>query len=404
MDSSTFTSENESLSQVETLKQQLNTYKMINADLSKKIQELKVELNAFKHENSVIKREVLEERAKAVEYRQSFTIMNTHCINFINTYVNSMQQINDNDDSLIRGIPGIGTTPKRDDENESPQNDTIVPQTERQRPPQQSARAQSHAGLHDDEDIGSNVLNTILEESVLPFTSTPIVRSKSGIPNSTPKITPINPSPTTPVIPNNMFKSPRTLNSDPVPQLIARTFSLPVNFSPNSMVTPKNRVTDVAPQVPANDSTLSNSNISQTVTDTPRLQVNPSSRRISITREDEIGYADKENETAGDDTTEQTIQHDTIKEVKSCRVALSPLKSAYLQNNNNTITESPEYESFDDDGTIGKSQDDSTLKATKSLKRKSSESGRPRRQARPDPKSLKEPSLRTKLRRSKRKI
>ena len=114
MDSSTFTSENESLSEVETLKQQLNTYKMINADLSKKIQQLKVELNAFKQENSAIKREVLEERAKAVEYRQLFTTMNAHCVHFINTYVNSMQQINEQDASLLNAIPGILASPKSD--------------------------------------------------------------------------------------------------------------------------------------------------------------------------------------------------------------------------------------------------------------------------------------------------
>ena len=41
--------------------------------------------------------------------------------------------------------------------------------------------------------------------------------------------------------------------------------------------------------------------------------------------------------------------------------------------------------------------------SSRALKRKSSETGRPRRKARPDPKTLKEPSLRTKLRRSKKK-
>lgn len=109
MDSSTFISENESLSEVETLKQQLNTYKMINADLSKKIQELKVELNVFKQENSQIKREILEERAQTIEIRNHFQVVNRHCISFINTYVNTMQAINENDESLIAGIQGINT-------------------------------------------------------------------------------------------------------------------------------------------------------------------------------------------------------------------------------------------------------------------------------------------------------
>jgi uncharacterized coiled-coil DUF342 family protein len=112
MENSTAASENESLSEVQTLKQQLNTYKLINADLSKKIQELKVELNLFRQENSEIKRQVIEERGKAVKYRQCFTTMNTQCIQFINTYVNSMQEINENNESLINAIPGIGGTPK----------------------------------------------------------------------------------------------------------------------------------------------------------------------------------------------------------------------------------------------------------------------------------------------------
>jgi len=112
MDYTSATSENESISEVETLRQQLNTYKMINADLSKKIQQLKVELSAIMHENSEVKRQMLEERAKAAEYRQFFTTMNNHCITFINTYVNSMQQINEKDDSLINNIPGMGETPR----------------------------------------------------------------------------------------------------------------------------------------------------------------------------------------------------------------------------------------------------------------------------------------------------
>lgn len=111
---STFASENESLSEVEILKQQLNTYKMINADLSKKIQDLKVELNVYKHENAKISREVLEERAKAAECRQHFQTMNRHCINFINTYVNTIQTISENDESLIAGIPGLNRTPRND--------------------------------------------------------------------------------------------------------------------------------------------------------------------------------------------------------------------------------------------------------------------------------------------------
>jgi hypothetical protein len=390
MDFSTFTSENESLSEVETLKQQLNTYKMINADLSKKIQQLKVELNGFKQENSVIRREVLDERAKAVEYRQLFTTMNSHCIHFINNYVNSMQQINENNASLIDGIPGIQTSPKSDDDQDSPQNLTVVPKIERpQRPAQNTIRSQLRVALNEDENAGSNVLNTILEESMPMFTSTPIVPNRAGTVNLTSPIPFITPSPATPVIPQNMFKSPRKENSD-----------LETPVIPKDMFkSPKNR--DLVPQVTPNDSS-SSSNASETVMETPKLQAIPSSRRFPIDSEDEIEeYPDKENETDGDDTTQQTVQHDTIKEVKSLRVALSPLKSAYLQNNNNTNTESPEYESYEDESTIGNSQ--FTENSSRALKRKSSESGRPRRKARPDPKSLKEPSLRTKLRRSKKK-
>ncbi|KAL7030486.1 hypothetical protein ACKWTF_006680 [Chironomus riparius] len=421
MDSSAFTSENESLSEVETLKQQLNTYKMINADLSKKIQQLKVELNAFKQENSVIKRQVLEERAKSVEYRQLFTTMNTHCINFINTYVNSMQQINENDASLIDAIPGILGTPKSDDDHDSPQNLTVVPQIERpQRAAQHTVRSQLRAALNEDENAGSNVLNTILEESMPIFTSTPIVPNRAVSANLGSPIPFITPSPATPIIPQNMFKSPKkgnlNLQTPVIPQSMFKSpknqdLDLATPVIPQSMFkSPKNNNTALeTPVIPQSmfKSPLNQNSVpevrphdtSETVLETPKSQAIPSTRRYPVDSEDEIA----EYQTDGEDMTEQTVQHDTIKEVKSLRVALSPLKSAYLRNNNNNNThiESPEYESYEDESTIGSSQ--FTENSSRALKRKSSESGRPRRKARPDPKSLKEPSLRTKLRRSKRK-
>jgi len=275
----------------------------------------------------------------------------------------------------------------------SPENLTIVPRIQK---PQR----------HEDDDAGCNILNTILEESILPFTSTPIVPPRhQGISNSAPQLVPNNLSPPTPISSQNLLETPKSGNSDPAQQNSANLSSSSSNsFSQNDvMKTPRNKIPDIEP---TND--LSEiSNINQTVAKTPKFQATHSSRRISIFRnEDEIEeYPDQENNTYGDDTTEQTVQDETVKKIKQSRVALSPLKNVHLKNNNNNRnTESPDYESFENESTIGKSQDSqSTSKSSRALKRKSSESGRPRRQARPDAKSLKEPSLRVKMRRSKKK-
>jgi hypothetical protein len=96
------TSENESLSEVETLKQQLATYKLINIHLSKRIQELKVELNNFKQENAKIKTELFEESAKRVQYRNYFIRISRQCMDFVNA--SDMQQINENDSTLVEEV------------------------------------------------------------------------------------------------------------------------------------------------------------------------------------------------------------------------------------------------------------------------------------------------------------
>lgn len=102
MDNST--SENESLSEVEILRQQLTTYKSINADLSKKVQELKVEINLYKLENAQIKKDIIEERTKSAEYQRYFHIINRRCADFVNSYVSSIEEIGKDNLTLVEGI------------------------------------------------------------------------------------------------------------------------------------------------------------------------------------------------------------------------------------------------------------------------------------------------------------
>lgn len=299
--------------------------------------------------------------------------------------------------------------------HESPKETTIVPKFERQRPAQHTIRSQLHGAFHDDDDIGSNLLNTILEESMPVYTSTPNVSRKIETINSASKVPTANLPPITPIltenmfetpvqrhsdreipiIPQNMFESPKTGNSEQTPQNLLNNSN---NSSLNDTESPRNQISDSAQQASTSNILSSPLNHSSVITKTPEFQVTSSIRRFSNVPDDEIEeYSGKENETADNDTTEQTIHHETV---KIYRVALSPLKSPHLQHNNSN-TESPEYENYDDDSTLIPNQ---TMNISKSLKRKSSETGRPRRRARPDPSQLREPSLRTKLRRSKNKV
>ena len=191
----------------------------------------------------------------------------------------------------------------------------------------QIQKPQRSTHRHEDDDAGCNVLNTILEESCLPFTSTPIVHPRhQGISNSAPQfLNNNNLSPPTPISHKNLLETPKTENSDPAQQNSANlSSSSSTSFSQNDvMKTPINQIPDIEPT----NNSLEISNISQTVAETPKLRATHSSRRISIVPEDEIEeYPDLEKNTYGDDTTEETVQDETVKKIKEKRVALSPLK------------------------------------------------------------------------------
>lgn len=240
------------------------------------------------------------------------------------------------------------------------------------------------------------------------YTSTPNVSNRNVIFNSESIFSSTNSSPASPFlqenkfatavkinsdqetpIPQNIFKSPKSRKSEPTPQNQANKSSSLSNISPNDIEYSTHRASDSAQQASTSNIFSSHSNQSSTVTETPKFPVASVRRILSIPDDTTEEYPEKENETTCVDTTEQTVYHETFREVKVCRAALSPLKSSHLNSNNNITTES-------------QTANRSTKKISKSLKRKSSETGRPRRQARPDPSQLKEPSLRTKLRRSKK--
>lgn len=99
----------ETLNELETVKQQMAMYKEINAGLSQKIQELKLECSLHRQENAQLRRELLEERTEKVKHKSNFKTIHDHFNLFFKTYVEKIQEICENDSTLIDQAP---ETPK----------------------------------------------------------------------------------------------------------------------------------------------------------------------------------------------------------------------------------------------------------------------------------------------------
>lgn len=91
------------------IRDQLETYKMLNVDLSKKIQEFKLSLNAANREMNAMRNELMEEQVKSSELRRALMVLNGQCSNFFNGYITNLQACMERTD-LSLTLPGA-TTP-----------------------------------------------------------------------------------------------------------------------------------------------------------------------------------------------------------------------------------------------------------------------------------------------------
>jgi hypothetical protein len=71
----------------------LNMYKSLNADLSKRMQEIKVTLTATTNELTNVRKELLEEKTKISRMRLHLGLLTTQSVNFISNFLTSMDRM-----------------------------------------------------------------------------------------------------------------------------------------------------------------------------------------------------------------------------------------------------------------------------------------------------------------------
>ena len=133
---------------MESLREQLATYQLLNADLSKKVQEYKVLFNASSKENGLIGAELMNEKMKTSDLRRALMAVNSHFNRFRSEYDSAINRCQSATELEL-------TMPERDQENLPPriiQSSAIVFK------PASKIQACFDADL-------SNVLHTICEES-----------------------------------------------------------------------------------------------------------------------------------------------------------------------------------------------------------------------------------------------
>lgn len=93
MDSESYMEEcNDEPTELDIVREQLNTYQMLNNDLSKKIQEVKIGLNATNKELITVRNELMAEKLISSELRRTLLTVNGQCLQFFNGYYANIQK------------------------------------------------------------------------------------------------------------------------------------------------------------------------------------------------------------------------------------------------------------------------------------------------------------------------
>ncbi|KAG5683336.1 hypothetical protein PVAND_012622 [Polypedilum vanderplanki] len=150
--------------EIRMLKERLNMYKSLNGDLSNRIQDLKLQIGSYASELTIVRRELLDEKSKTSEMRRYIKLAAENGIDI--------------------NITALGLDDKDIEEGPSSTIPTIDPAMRFERTILNiKERFQNNLNKNNlPNEINSpqpNILNTILEESQAPITSTPFVITKS---------------------------------------------------------------------------------------------------------------------------------------------------------------------------------------------------------------------------------
>lgn len=96
---------------VEKLRHQLNIYKSLNHDLSKKVQDMKIQSAQMQKELANVQKQLLEEQQKVKEYKRYLNTINSQCFQFCTQYFNTVNDINEENPDISLNFPKQGATP-----------------------------------------------------------------------------------------------------------------------------------------------------------------------------------------------------------------------------------------------------------------------------------------------------
>lgn len=130
------------------LRDQLDVYKTLNVDLSKKVQDLKVELTAVNKELFTIRNDLMTEKVKSSELRKCILTLHGHSTQYFDGFFNSIQSFAQKTD-LEMTIPGH--------HHHSNSSTAVTPAVVRSQRPALRVPEEQY--------ISNRLLNTICEES-----------------------------------------------------------------------------------------------------------------------------------------------------------------------------------------------------------------------------------------------
>lgn len=99
--------------QLRIAKEQIETYQLLNRDLSGKVQEFKLGLNAANCEITLLREQLMQEKIKSSELRRTLRVMHGKFTIFYGDYATLMKRCVENTDLDLALTPEAGTSDGR---------------------------------------------------------------------------------------------------------------------------------------------------------------------------------------------------------------------------------------------------------------------------------------------------
>lgn len=93
-------------SEVDILKEQLQTYQSLNFELSKRVQDIKIMLSVAEKELNLTRNDLISEKMESTELRRTLLTMNGHFTAFFNNYISNLENCK-NRTNLDVTVPGL---------------------------------------------------------------------------------------------------------------------------------------------------------------------------------------------------------------------------------------------------------------------------------------------------------